>query len=636
MRAGFFQSGSLSGDDIMMRFALTKEHVVLCLLSCGFGVMIAHGSKCAGSTEKAQEDATANQKPVLRRATPEALGLDHWPGSSLRLVVEGEHRDLHGLRIMEQFVDANGVIFTLKEDYPVWIDSSYAPSWGRDSVNVHFRQHKDEQLWQQYLEDVRVRQELAAKNKEAQAAGEAVFHIETKKMEIPPVWLSLPEPNKVRVFVSVYDRAGNESEAVEIKDVLDWFFSQEKIEEYSKDSGDDYYLGTESALGTHPAVSPSDIDNAALLYYQAFLNRPQPDAVTGLIMNRVLRGAEPDRNIRRYLKHCRQTIRLAETAARISQCNWGSSSAGRLGSVPLADLRQLSYVLSLYARALVADGHYRPAIDSSLVIRQLARHVGDENVLLYLAARQIDSMALRTMQHVLGVMSADADTLEWLRGQLAVVQGPPASLAQALQNSFTSAVQNVSTNPDLLEKITNSYVQTNMDDQLKEKTGGLKDEELLTRVWEPYVHFLNVIFKIIDSELPYELKYKEIQRLENRLQKENRSNPVARYATMFGGGLVARQYGFNIRDAAHSNALKAAVDIYLINARTGQLPDMLPEGLPRDPFSGRDFEYEVTEEGFVLRCKARDLEASPTKFRPDKPPEILSDKFQQYEFRVRK
>jgi hypothetical protein len=64
-----------------------------------------------------------------------------------------------------------------------------------------------------------------------------------------------------------------------------------------------------------------------------------------------------------------------------------------------------------------------------------------------------------------------------------------------------------------------------------------------------------------------------------------------------------------------------AIDIYIIKAKTGQLPDALPESMPKDLFSGKDFKYEKTKEGFVLRCRGKDL---------------VKDKIYEFEFKVKK
>ena len=61
------------------------------------------------------------------------------------------------------------------------------------------------------------------------------------------------------------------------------------------------------------------------------------------------------------------------------------------------------------------------------------------------------------------------------------------------------------------------------------------------------------------------------------------------------------------RIRTHDNAIRTAVEIYMIKAKTGKLPEALPAGLPGDLFSGKDFEYQITDEGFILRCQGTDL-----------------------------
>ncbi len=663
----------------MNQSTLTRRRLVFYFLAFVIGVVTDFNGKCGGSTQKTQADGTTDQKPVLKRARLETLGLDDWPGSSLHLKIDGEYRDLAGLRIKEQHVDVNGTTFTIKEDYPVWIDSppAYSPTWDSSSVDVHFRQRKDEKRWRKYLEDVRMRRELAAKNKEAQDAGEPLFEIETKKMGIPPVWLSLPEANNVRVFVSVYDKSGNESEAVEIEDVLDWLISPENTDEFLGDSTDYYHPGTDLQSAAHAADSTLDVDNAALLYYQAFLSRPQPDAATGLTMNSVLRGAEPDRNIRSYLKRCRQTIRLAEAATKVPQCNWGISTSGGLGSMPLADLRQLSFVLSLYAHTLAADEHYRASLESSLGIRRLARHVGSGDVITYLVSLATDRRALNDIKKTLGAMPPDADTLIWLKGQLAAEQSVPGSFAPAMESQFKQASHILRNNPNRYSlwrrelaivadlpydenetkdlpkilikdaaELKETWKNLRVTDREKDEVQvllNLTNEQLLERSRQTYEKWLNSVVRIVESDTPYEKKYAELRRLEDELNEEpNDPNSILYNFDPNDIFLMpiysepTRIYGQQVQHEAELNALTAAIGIYLTKAEMGRLPDSLPTGLPKDPFSGQDFEYEVTKDGFALRCRARDLEASPTEFRPGQPPKILSDKYQQYEFKVRK
>jgi len=63
------------------------------------------------------------------------------------------------------------------------------------------------------------------------------------------------------------------------------------------------------------------------------------------------------------------------------------------------------------------------------------------------------------------------------------------------------------------------------------------------------------------------------------------------------------------------------VEVYLALANAGQLPEKLPDHLPKDPFTGRDFIYEITDEGFALRCQGKDF---------------LNRKYRLLEFKIKK
>jgi predicted nucleotidyltransferase len=76
-----------------------------------------------------------------------------------------------------------------------------------------------------------------------------------------------------------------------------------------------------------------------------------------------------------------------------------------------------------------------------------------------------------------------------------------------------------------------------------------------------------------------------------------------------------------VRHTAQINSIKAAVDVYLVLAKTGQLPEKLPDHLPKDPYSSKDFEYETTKEGFVLRCRVKPIDEREVR---------------QYEFKVQR
>ena len=70
---------------------------------------------------------------------------------------------------------------------------------------------------------------------------------------------------------------------------------------------------------------------------------------------------------------------------------------------------------------------------------------------------------------------------------------------------------------------------------------------------------------------------------------------------------VAEWHDIYVRGIANFNATRVALEIYLVKAETGQLPEVLPSNLPKDPFSSQDFEYETTSQGFVLRCREEEI-----------------------------
>jgi hypothetical protein len=70
---------------------------------------------------------------------------------------------------------------------------------------------------------------------------------------------------------------------------------------------------------------------------------------------------------------------------------------------------------------------------------------------------------------------------------------------------------------------------------------------------------------------------------------------------------LARVICLDVRAKTQFNAVKTALNLYIIRVRAGQLPDELPEDMPKDLFSGKDFIYEKTADGFILRCRGKEL-----------------------------
>jgi hypothetical protein len=381
------------------------------------------------------------------------------------------------------------------------------------------------------------------------------------------------------------------------------------------------------ALGANAETLPPDPDNAALLYYQAFLLRPEPDADTSESIHKVLRGEEPDEKVRKYLNQsdCRDTIEFAKAATDLPICDWDIRySQGVRTPLPQpVHIRDLSFLLYANARVLAADRDYKEAINRCLAIQRFAAHVGDDTLFSYFLSLSLNRLAHRCVKDVLVSMPPNVDTLVWLRDQL-IMRGDIPSLVQAFKKDEEMCIQSLCSSPDRLKRYREFIAENTDDENKKDKILNLNDEKFIAYVRKPNVDFLNSIIRVIESEMAYQEKYMEIQRLTEIMDDEYAAYSYA------GERRVAEHYNITVQNTAHFNALKAAIEIYLIKARTGQLPDKLPTDLPKDPFSDKDFQYKITEKGFVLRCRAKDMFASQA-FRPGK---SGTDFIHEYEFGI--
>lgn len=379
------------------------------------------------------------------------------------------------------------------------------------------------------------------------------------------------------------------------------------------------------AFRAHAAALPPDPDNAALLYYQAFLLCPEPDTYTQESIYKVLRGTEPNEKVRKYLdqKSCRQTIRLVKAASEISECDWGIRySQGFSFLLPqMVELRKLSNILRLDAMRLAADSDYHAALERCLMMRRIARHAGDDVIHLYAVSSAIHTSALKCIQLILGDMKPDVETLKWLKNRLSYEYTVTSSPAGALEIDFELAMHTLRINDKIINNIRHDLAEQTSDESEKKEVLNLSDEQILTRARKPYERFINRTFQVMNGSMLYADKYAEIHKLTEELKNEYSNDPAANQIIMACAEQVLKLYSLQVRDAARLNALRLAIEIYYICAKTDKLPGILPKGLPKDPYTGKDFQYRITEEGFVLG------------FDPGK---IADFRVRQFNFRVKK
>jgi hypothetical protein len=213
-------------------------------------------------------------------------------------------------------------------------------------------------------------------------------------------------------------------------------------------------------------------------------------------------------------------------------------------------------------------------------------------------------------------MPPDVEMLTWLKSQLAHINERSFSIKPTLSWKRQAGI--ISMSPEKISDVVNSGID---DGPFKEKV--LKrilaaDEQFFNRnreYWNRYMDDVEAAF-----DLPSPQGYAKLKKLDEELTEEFNKNPDSTLtASLFT--TWQRIYNLSKRWNTQSNALKSAIEIYIIKAKTGKLPDTLPAGLPGDLFSGKPFLYEKTADGFILRCQGKDLE---------------KDEIYKYEFKVKR
>lgn len=359
-------------------------------------------------------------------------------------------------------------------------------------------------------------------------------------------------------------------------------------------------LAVSAPAGPAPSGLPQ---NAALVYYQAclfremFLHEP---AAFWPVASSFDPSFDPNAVIRSFVqsRDYQFLTELTTAASKIPQCDWGLVRVVRL-NVPgevLGPMKGLRAFLVVQAKVFACDGRYQAALENALTLRRISRHFGDENLYTAGESRGLDVGAFGLIGYVLGKMPPDAETLTWLEKELAAGGAVPWRPRETLSKWLDWEVQCLQASPELLAKVLE-------DPGFKMKTEGLTASQVLERACSEWNEVFQSALAIMESEKSPDDKAHELERLSAAASfKEYECDPMALMPNLVG---VSGMYIGYLNCLARVHAVQAAIAIYHIRATTGQLPQTLPAGLPKDPYSGKDFEYQATAGGFVLRCRAK-------------------------------
>jgi hypothetical protein len=342
-------------------------------------------------------------------------------------------------------------------------------------------------------------------------------------------------------------------------------------------------------------------DNAAVLYYKAFMVMKEPSKDVKEMFTALREGKiKSNDEIRQCFEENRHAIELLETAAEIPNCDWGRDDSKGFDLL-LPELGKIR----LMAKCLT--------------IHKMARHVGDDLLISYLVSAALNNLANKRIEDFLSRMPDDLETLAWLKNRIVGISSNVTSIKAAVNREKEIGMN------EIRKEKADAILKALGDDVLNDSSNAgaiekvRKGDDKFFRDSRSY--YADVMSDaIVALDLPYLQSHKILEQLNDRIQKEVKENPAAILTAMLTPA-IARVCTLGTKNTTFFNAIKAAVDIYIIKAKTGQLPEKLPTGLPQDLFSGKDFEYERSKDGFILRCRGKDLD---------------KDEINQYEFKVPK
>jgi len=360
---------------------------------------------------------------------------------------------------------------------------------------------------------------------------------------------------------------------------------------------------------------PPDPDNAALLYYQAFCVYEKPDdAMKDMVGNLAKGNIEPNSTITKYIENCHSAIKLAASTAELSKCDWGMKySEGLDAQTPyVSQARMLTYLILADARITLAKADYNLAIQRCLTARKLGIDVGQDPLTIgFLVEKAIEKITNKCIQDILSSHAMELQTLQQLKAKLDELDSRIKPVEFFLKTE--QEVMAMYITPERIREVIPLLDPCDLAREIILKADKTFCEQNLAY----FNNYWSEIFPAL--KLPYQQAYSKLKELEKKYIEEIH-NDNAIMARLLAPA-VWKIYSNGVQNETFSNAVKAALEVYEIAAQTGKLPDSLPAGLPKDLFSGKDFAYEKTADGFILRCQGKDLD---------------KDETYEYEFKVKK
>lgn len=358
--------------------------------------------------------------------------------------------------------------------------------------------------------------------------------------------------------------------------------------------------------------------NAAVLYYKAFMLYEPHDTAPSTRDDYWHGQVGLNEDIKEYLAKNKVVIDTVLDASRIDYCDWGMdySQGTEVVLPPHNKAREVFFLMAAEATMQADTGNYRTALERCIGMYRMAKHLNERPLICYLVGTAITAATNRCVVRFLSEMPADAETLTWFRDELAALDKNPYSVIPSLDWKRESGI--ISMSPERIANV----VQAGLDEG-ELKTKALErirtaDSQFYARniaYWENFTDRVLAAF-----EKPYEAAQAELVQLDKQPGNDFDKNPDATLTACLAP-TFATIHLLSVRLQAQSGMIRIGVVLYLSRVQTGRLPEVLPEDVPADPFTGKPFQYEKTADGFLLQYQDKE---NPEKIGA-----------RQYEFKIK-
>jgi hypothetical protein len=235
----------------------------------------------------------------------------------------------------------------------------------------------------------------------------------------------------------------------------------------------------------------------------------------------------------------------------------------------------------------------------------MARHVNGRNLICYLVAIAINNKTNDCLIQIISEIPQNTKNITHLKTELMEIEATPLSIKPALLGEKEAMLMFMSPEhaPGVLQWF-DPELKKSVDYKSIEEKILSGDAAFLEKNKRYYTNYFNRVIAAFD--MPYTKGNAKIINLNKSMSKHIKKKPDLALAVAVIPG-TNKIFSLKTRSETYDNAIKAAVEVYLVKAKTGKLPDVLPENLPLDLFSGTSFEYEKTKQGFTLRCRTKEV-----------------------------